>query len=637
MRVDVSKFLFMGACIDKMAFFVEAQKTGIIEFIQPTGLKKQAVPEEIEKLLAAIKVLRTYVHEEQEQKRDSDKAIEIADQILKCKQNIIDTQQKIYETNQEIERILPFGQFSLKEIHKLEAEIGVVFRYFCAKSAKRMEDINPNLILVNQKDGIDYFVVLQNEPILSTDLEELHFEFTLTELKANRKKYAEQLQESENELKSLTHYNLFLHQALIHFANQSSLQFAQESSEFELENQLFLIEGWVPVDQEKNLAKLCTRQNIYHEEIALETHDFVPTYLENEGTAKVGEDLIRIFDTPSYRDKDPSIWVLMSFAIFFSMIVYDAGYGLIFLATALLLRFRRKNLSHQMKRFIALMSILGGFCILWGGLTHSIFGIHLSPDNIIRKHSLMTWLNEKKAAYHMQKKDDVYQHYLREYPELAKAGTPQEFLYFQSTKDPHSKTPIADKFTGSILLELALFVGAIHICIGLLRYLRYNIAGAGWVAFIVGAYLYLPYYLNASSLIHFVFGIDPQQGAEFGMHLLIAGLIFTTGVGILAHGIQGILEPVHSIQIFADVLSYLRLYALAYASFIVSETVNDLSLKLPLFFCILVIVMGHLLNIILAIILGAIHGLRLNFLEWYRYSFYGGGKEFRPLQLTTLE
>lgn len=637
MRIDVRKYLFMGASKDKNPFFVAAQKSGLIEFINPTGQKKQTQIPEVERLIAAIKIIRSYVHQEQEEKRDLEKALEIADQIVNLATSKSAIEQKIKEYDQEIEHILPFGEFSLKEIHKLEEEIGKKVRFFCAKSAKHMADIEPALVLVNQKDGIDYFIAIQSEPITSSNLEELYFEASLSELKELRQKQLSLLEKGEEELKALTRFDWLLHQALIHFVNNTSLQFAEESSEFELENQLFFVEGWVPKGHVTELQALCHAQNIYLEEVDLEKHDVVPTYLENKGAGKVGEDLIRIFDTPSSRDKDPSIWVLLSFAVFFSMIVYDAGYGLIFLAAALIMRLKGKNIGAQMKRFIALLTFLGGFCILWGGLTHSIFGIHLAPDNVIRKHSLMTWLVEKKAAYHMEKKDDVYQYYVKEYPSLAKCTSPEQFVYYSDPGNKQAKTPIADKFTGNILLELALFVGAIHICIGLLRYLRFNIAGLGWIAFIVGGYLYLPYYLHAASLIHFVFGIDPQSGAEFGMHLLIAGLAFTTIIGIVAHGIVGIIEPVHSIQIFADILSYLRLYALAYASYIVSETVNDLSLKLPLFFCILVIVMGHMLNITLAIILGAIHGLRLNFLEWYRYSFYGGGKEFRPLQLTTLD
>ena len=635
MRIDVHKYLFMGATKNKETFFRAAQEAGIIEFINPKGQKRASLPADIEKMLEAIKILRKYVQEEQDGRKEFEKAPLIADQIIELKIAQQEAEQKLHDVENGIERILPFGEFSPEHLHELEKEIKRKIRFFCAKSTKHMNLIERGLILIRQRDGVDYFIAIQNEPIVSVDLEELHFEASLSDLESEQKQLLMKIETTEAEIKKLNRYNLLLHQALIHRINQTNLQQAQETIEFELENQLFFAEGWVPIGKIANVKDLSEKYHVYFEEIAVESHDVVPTYLENQGPSKVGEDLIRIFDTPSNRDKDPSIWVLFAFALFFSMIVYDAGYGLIFLATALILRLKGKNFSYSAKRFVTLMMLLGTCCVVWGGLTHSIFGIPLAPDNFIRKHSMMTWLLEKKADYHMQKKDDVYEFYLKQYPELATAKTPDQFLYVHGPEE-HG-TPIAEKFTGSILLELSLFIGAVHIILGLCRYLRFNYVGAGWIAFILGSYLYLPYYLNATSIIHFVFGINREHGAEFGLHLLIFGLVLTTILAIVQHGILGSLEWIHSIQIFADILSYLRLYALAYASFIVSETINDLSLKLPLLFCIMVIIVGHLVNIILAIMLGAIHGLRLNFLEWYRYSFYGGGKEFRPLQLQTLE
>jgi len=38
------------------------------------------------------------------------------------------------------------------------------------------------------------------------------------------------------------------------------------------------------------------------------------------------------------------------------------------------------------------------------------------------------------------------------------------------------------------------------------------------------------------------------------------------------------------------------------------------------------------LNMVLSVIGGIIHGLRLNFIEWYHYSFDGGGKQYNPLR-----
>ena len=92
-----------------------------------------------------------------------------------------------------------------------------------------------------------------------------------------------------------------------------------------------------------------------------------------------------------------------------------------------------------------------------------------------------------------------------------------------------------------------------------------------------------------------------------------------------------------AIQVFADILSYLRIFALGLAGSIMSSTINQLSSQMPLFIGIITIIFAHTINILLSIMGGTIHGLRLNFLEWYHYSFEGGGRPFKPLELHTFE
>lgn len=635
MRYDVRKFLFMGASCDKLSFFKAAQNAGIIEFIDPKGQKKHELPQDIDNMLHAIKFLRNYAHQPQEHVNDLDKAETITNRILELKRDLESSEQKRYEIGQELERILPFGEFSLETLHSLEGEINRKIRFFAAKSNKHLDQIEPALIKLHEKDGVDYFVAFHNEPIVFADLVEFYFSEPWSELRKQDQALFHKIEKINDELRSLTRFDTLLHHALIKRLNEAHLAFAVEASELELENQLFIVEGWVPATMINEAKALAEKFHIYVEEVALDTHDFAPTYLQNTGTAKVGEDLIRIFDTPATRDKDPSLWVLFAFALFFSMIVYDAGYGLIFLATALILRFRLKKITPSTKRFIGLIGILSIACILWGGLSHSFFGIELSPDGFVRKHSLMTWLAKKKAAYVLEHKED-FDYYVAKYPQLKGVKTPDAFIYAHGPNDT-AHHPIASKFTDNILLELSLLIGAIHLSLGLLRYLGKNPVGFGWVAFIIGAYLYIPYYLNSTSIIHFVFGLPKENAAQFGLHLLLFGIAFASVAGVILHGIAGLFEWTHAIQLFADVLSYLRIYALGYAGFIVSETVNMLASKMPLLFAIGVVIFGHVLNMTIAILGGTIHGLRLNFLEWYRYSFYGGGKDFRPLQLMTLE
>jgi V/A-type H+-transporting ATPase subunit I len=49
------------------------------------------------------------------------------------------------------------------------------------------------------------------------------------------------------------------------------------------------------------------------------------------------------------------------------------------------------------------------------------------------------------------------------------------------------------------------------------------------------------------------------------------------------------------------------------------------------------VLIAHFINLVLGTMGGVIHGLRLNFLEWYHYSFEGGGKKFQPLKLLKIE
>jgi V/A-type H+-transporting ATPase subunit I len=87
---------------------------------------------------------------------------------------------------------------------------------------------------------------------------------------------------------------------------------------------------------------------------------------------------------------------------------------------------------------------------------------------------------------------------------------------------------------------------------------------------------------------------------------------------------------------FGDSLSYLRLFALGLASASLASTFNDLAgqvkAALPafgIFFAILIVLLGHGLNFVLALTSGLIHGLRLNFIEFFKWSISEEGHPFK--------
>jgi len=135
-------------------------------------------------------------------------------------------------------------------------------------------------------------------------------------------------------------------------------------------------------------------------------------------------------------------------------------------------------------------------------------------------------------------------------------------------------------------------------------------------------------------------GVD-NQPAMYGIIVGMAGVFLFSSKSKnpllrIAEGFQGLLGVV---QVFSDVLSYLRLFALGVATVYIAQTFNILAESvsggLPVIgyvFAAVILFLGHTLNIGLAIMGGVIHGLRLNFLEWYRWCFEGDGLEYKPFQ-----
>src|SRR5690606_14852072 len=120
---------------------------------------------------------------------------------------------------------------------------------------------------------------------------------------------------------------------------------------------------------------------------------------------------------------------------------------------------------------------------------------------------------------------------------------------------------LADSIESGILMEAALVIGIIHIISSMLRYIRRNWAYAGWILVLIGAFLYFPVYLDSPSFINYVFGVSFGTAEIEGLYLMSGGFTLAIVLALIQHRVMGILEPMTAIQILADVLSYLRLYA----------------------------------------------------------------------------
>ncbi len=537
----------------------------------------------------------------------------------------------------EIARLAPFGDFSMQDVKYIELEGKRSIQFFCMKSSHAEEaQIPPELIYLGTEYDLAYYVSIGKEPMQIPKMIEVQIERPVGVLRERLSDVKKQIALHEAQLRASAESSALLQEGLVEGLNAHDLQSAKHDAVFPMREALFAIEAWVPETRVTSLHGLLSNLSVECEEIAIEPGDRMPTCMENKGGGKVGEDLVQVYDIPAPADKDPSMWVLVFFAIFFAMIIADAGYGLLFLLLGLIVKWKKPRLAGAGKRFLKLIFILGASTTLWGAMTASFFGMEIGANSPYRKISLLHYLATKKAAYLMEVKNDVYQEYVKNYPAVASATDGHDFLVKAAKEQEGQIKYVAlNNFYDNVLMEFAILMGIIHLSFSLARYLSRNWSHLGWIIFMVGGYLYFPVAsLDATSMVEFMGWIAKPYAYAIGQQLLYGGFGLAVLAAFIKRGIgAGLMEVLNVIQVFSDVLSYLRLYALGLAGMIVAQTFNGLGEKFGIFAGAIIILIGHAVNINLSIMSGVIHGLRLNFLEWYHYCFEGGGKLFNPLRL----
>jgi V/A-type H+-transporting ATPase subunit I len=635
MIVDVHKYLIYGAKAQLDRFFELTQRAGFVEFIGSARKKSLELSENIKTILAAIKIAKHHEVHPLAAPHLPDDPVELAAKIVELnsmREQLLEERRLL---NIEIARISPFGDFHKQDLLVIEKEAKRVLQFFCMKSALAREiTLQPEMIYVGTEYDLSYFVALNKERKQYPKMIEILIDRPVGVLTERSIVVDERIAALESDIRHYSNALPFLQSGLIDLLNDFHLRLAKHDAISPLDKALFAIEAWIPKTKIKAFFALLANLDICVEQISIEQQDKIPTCMENKGIAKIGEDIVNVYDTPSPNDKDPSLWVLSFFCLFFAMIISDAGYGLIYLLIGIYLTWKFPTISGVGKRFIKLTIIIGASCILWGICTASFFGIEISPDNPLRKSSLLHRLAAKKADYHLSVKDDVYDEYVREAPAVSTAIDGHDFLLkgFKMV----DKKPVylaLTTFYDNILMEISLIIGIIHLSLSFVRYMKRNWAGVGWIIFMFGAYLFFPKILNATTILNFTGLLSQPVCYTWGERMVYGGMSLSIITALIQRGWSGLHEIMNVIAVFADGVSYLRLYALALAGMVIANTSNTMGIDVGLLGGVFVIISGHLCNITLSIMGGVIHGLRLNFIEWYHYSFEGDGRLFNPLRL----
>ncbi len=306
-----------------------------------------------------------------------------------------------------------------------------------------------------------------------------------------------------------------------------------------------------------------------------------PTLLQNPSIASPAQFLVEFLSLPKADEIDPTMITFFTIPILYGMIVGDAGYGLVSLILAFLMRLKAQK-GGLLYNFAGLWMLGAIPCIIFGVLFDEYFGYG---------HAHI--LGNSLYAATVHRVENV-----------------------------------------QLLLLMTILVGWLHIALGFVlgainewpHSKKHAIAKLSWLPIQVGGTLAVAYFLlHATSF-------------EIGM----------AGVGLLAIGMavltwaEGPLGLVEIPGLASNIMSYARIAAVGVAGVILAEAINKMVAPDPkllstpvgiLTFIIIALlyVMLHVINVVIAMFEGIIHGARLNVVEFFGKFFRGGGKPFTPL------
>ncbi|MEE3465600.1 MAG: V-type ATPase 116kDa subunit family protein [Candidatus Cryptobacteroides sp.] len=359
------------------------------------------------------------------------------------------------------------------------------------------------------------------------------------------------------------------------------------------EDTIVTLVGYAPTEKDDTVTAALDQTGVYYLKDAAVVEDNPPISFRNNWFVRQFETLTDMYGRPSYDGFDPTPFISVFFLLFFAFCMGDCGYGLILILVGLLLK-----KVDSFKDMAPLVVLLGIGTTVIGFLFHTFFSMDIS-----------TW------------------------------------SIFEPIKGIFLPAKIAG-YDGTMVL--ALIVGVVHLCLAMCvkTYQEtknkgfINALGSwGWTLLIVGGVIVAALAFagimdkDLTKWVVIVLGIVSALGI-FVFNDMQRNKLANVGVGLwntynTATGLLG------------DVLSYLRLYALGLAGSMLGMAFNNIgtmvlgdgsnpTLWLPF---VLIVVIGHTLNIAMAALGAFVHPLRLNFLEFFKNSGYeAAGRNYHPLK-----
>lgn len=487
-----------------------------------------------------------------------------------------------------------WGDFSWANFNRLK-KAGYDITFWTCPTAKYEPKWGDeyNAVLINNFQSVTYFVTITKEgTVIDIDAERPKMpDRGLQKLNARYNMLLDEIKALDNQMKKLAaeDYNT-LDLFDKNLQNEFNLSNTLVQTDREAGDKLMLLEGFVPTEDAPAMEAALEKDGYYFQPMEIEEDDKVPIKLKNNKFSKLYEPITKMFSLPNYTEFDPTPFFAPFFMLFFGLCFGDGGYGLLVMVVCTILK---RKVNPEFKPYLTLFQYLGLAALIVGTCTGSFFGISLV---------------------------DV--------PAFSKVKD-----YFVSSDN---------------LMTFSIVIGLVQIIFGKAvaafktkaqKGFKYSIAPFAWVFVITALALVfgLPMLnLQLPEIVKTVFlGI-----AIVG--LLVAYLYNSPGKNIFLNFGTGLWNTYNMASgLLGDTLSYIRLFAIGLTGAILGGVFNSLAVDMTegmnivarAICMLLILLIGHSINIGLCTISSLVHPLRLIFVEYYKNAeFEGGGKEYKPFK-----
>ena len=353
-----------------------------------------------------------------------------------------------------------------------------------------------------------------------------------------------------------------------------------------------VLSGWYPVFAEERITKALAAFECACEVSEPDEGEEPPVLLRNNKFASTFEWVIGMYSYPKSGAFDPTMVMSIFYFVIFGLMFADVGYGLLLVA-ACFGGIKLLNPKVGLRRMMMMFGYCGFSCILMGVIFGGWFGD--LPTAIM---SNLLKLPIDTGAGH-----------------FFASG-----LWFNPLDDPMT------------FLILSLGVGAVHMIAGMVIDFAVKCKrGQKWEAICT----IVPFWVLFAGLALFL--VNSTAGAVGALVGALAILLFN-GYGQrnpFKRWIKGLSGLYGLISYASDLLSYSRILALGLVAGVIAKVINLITMlgaggPIGFVFMLIVLIVGHLLNIAINILGTFIHASRLQYLEFFGKFFEDGGEPFEP-------